>query len=86
MISAEGDTLIVDGLVEMEGNVEFDCNLQALEVQGSDGDLDIHGDLSSHDGVKVSDGSLRISGSMSAHEVDIDKHLEVRGGRNCFDT
>ncbi|HUO42259.1 MAG TPA: hypothetical protein VMU35_04720, partial [Methylomirabilota bacterium] len=76
-ITAEDSQVTVEGVVETDGTVIFDCSLKAEEFRGMDGNLEVHGDLSLQDGLRISDGSLHVAGSLSARDVDVDKELDV---------
>jgi cytoskeletal protein CcmA (bactofilin family) len=82
VVTAEGESVVIDGRMRADGGVAFNGSLKAREVDVRGGDLDIRGDLNVRGDLRVSDASLHVSGSLSAAAVDVDRHLEI--GRDAM--
>lgn len=51
-IAAEDSQVTVEGIVQTDGNVIFECGLKAQELRGTGGSLKVHGDLSLQDDLR----------------------------------
>jgi len=79
-----GETIIVKGDVEFEGDCNILSSLHAnnLGLEGK-GRIHVNGDLIVEKSVRLEDGELVVSGRLEAEDVDVGKAVNVGKGLKC---
>ncbi|MEM2088530.1 MAG: hypothetical protein QXO47_00470 [Thermoproteota archaeon] len=81
-----GETVIVKGIVEFEGNCNILSSLHAYGLRLENrGRINVEGDLIVEKSVKLEDGELLVSGRLEAEEVDVGKVVRVGRGLKCLE-
>lgn len=72
------DKLVVKGSIILAGGATFDCNVEALNVEG-EGNITVRGSLKVLERLTVKEGGVRVSRDLEAIDIDVDRFVEVDG-------
>lgn len=81
-----GETVVVKGDVEFEGDCNILSSLHAYSLRLENGGrINVEGDLIVEKSVKLEDGELLVSGRLEAEDVDVGKVVRVGRGLKCLE-
>lgn len=80
-----GETVIVKGIVEFEGDCNILSSLHASSLRlENGGKINVKGDLIVEKSVNLENGELSVSGRLEAQDVDVGKVVKVGKGLKCL--